>query len=254
VHEIVLLAGRHPWTWALANALRRRFDDFPIVLEQPQSKAALLRRRIRRLGILTVAGQLGFGLAAKVIRPFYRRQEQRIRLREDLNVSPIQDGVIRISSVNDDCAVNVLRTLRPKVIIVSQTRIIARRLLESVPAIFINIHTGITPQYRGLHGAYWALVNREPENCGVSIHIVDAGVDTGAVIAQVRIKPSPSDSYFTYHWLQLAAALPPLLSAIEDALSGRLAATAANPRTASRQYYQPTLWGYFWSALRHGVW
>jgi phosphoribosylglycinamide formyltransferase-1 len=254
VHDIVLLAGEHPWTWALANALRRRFGDIPIVLECRQSKAVLLRHRIRRLGIVTAVGQLGFGLAAKLVRPFYRRQEERIRRREGLNASPIADRVIRISSVNDDRAIDVLRGLQPKVVVVSQTRIITRRVLERVPAIFINIHTGITPQYRGLHGAYWALVNGDPENCGVSIHIVDAGVDTGAIIAQAHIRPSSSDSYFTYHWLQLAAALPPLLSAIEAALSDRLVTTVPDRQIVSRQYYHPTLWGYFWSAVRRGVW
>ena len=166
----------------------------------------------------------------------------------------MQEGVIHVSSVNDDRTIDILRGLAPKVVIVSQTRIVARRVLDSIPAIFINIHTGIMPQYRGHHGAYWALVNGDAENCGVSVHVVDARVDTGPMIAQARISPSLSDSYFTYHWLQLAAALPPFMCAIEDALSGRLVTSVPRADIALPRYYHPTLWGYLWSGLRRGVW
>jgi hypothetical protein len=38
VHDIVILAGEHPWTWALANAVRRHFGAVPVVLERPPSK------------------------------------------------------------------------------------------------------------------------------------------------------------------------------------------------------------------------
>jgi folate-dependent phosphoribosylglycinamide formyltransferase PurN len=254
VHDIVVLAGEHPWTWAVANSLRRRFGEVPIILEAQQSKALLLRHRIRRLGWLTVVGQLAFWLFAKAVRPGYRRREQEILSRESLDVSPIKADLIRVASVNDNQTIDKLRAFNPKVVIVSQTRIVARRVLASIPAVFINVHTGITPQYRGHHGAYWALVNGDPKNCGVCVHVVDPGVDTGPIIAQARIVPSPADSYFTYHWLQLAAALPLLTRAIEEALSGRLVTCKPRADVVSRQYYHPTLWGYLWSGLSRGVW
>ncbi len=166
----------------------------------------------------------------------------------------LRTGVVSISSVNDDRTIEILQSMAPKVVVVSQTAILSRRVLDCIPAIFLNIHTGITPQYRGLHGAYWALVNDDAENCGVTVHVVDAGVDTGPVIAQARISPSPADSYFTYHWLQLAAALPLLICAVQAALAGRLATIEPKRGVSSRQYYHPTLWGYLWTGLRRGVW
>jgi phosphoribosylglycinamide formyltransferase 1 len=235
-----LLAGESPWTWGIANALRPRFGNVPIILEDKQPNILLLRRRIRRLGLLTVMGQVGFGLVAKVLRHRHRQREQTILVREGLDVTPICCGVIQVSSANDDQTVEILRGLGPRVVVVSQTRILARRVLESSPAVFINVHTGIMPQYRGLHGAYWALVNGDLENCGVSVHVVDAGVDTGPIIAQARIAPSASDNYFTYHWLQLAAGLPLLIGAVEDALSGQLALSKPAAGVTSRQYYHPT--------------
>ena len=90
------------------------------------------------------------------------------------------------------------------------------------------------------------MISGDPENYGVSVHVVDSGVDTGAIIAQARIAPSASDSYFTYHWLQLAAALPLLIKDGHQA--------GKRGRAVSRQYYHPTIWGYLWSGLWRGVW
>ena len=96
------LAGESPWTWALANALGRYFRDVPIILEGKQSVAQLLRRRIRRLGLFTVAGQVAFGLFAKVLRLRHRQQEEALLIREGLNVTPLRSSVVPIASVNDD--------------------------------------------------------------------------------------------------------------------------------------------------------
>ena len=107
------------------------------------------------------------------------------------------------------------------VVVVNGTRIIARRVLEASDAVFINTHCGITPEYRGVHGGYWALYRSDPENCGVTVHLVDPGIDTGGILAQQRIEPGPHDNFVTYPYLQLAAGLPLLVEAVGSALEGR---------------------------------
>jgi hypothetical protein len=52
------------------------------------------------------------------------------------------------------------------VIIVNGTRIISSKVLESMPALFINSYRYNTTM--GVHGAYWALVSNDKENCGYS--------------------------------------------------------------------------------------
>jgi methionyl-tRNA formyltransferase len=253
-NEIVLLAGETPWTWALANRLRSRFGSVPIILEDKEPSTLFLRRRLRRLGPLTVTGQVALAVVARAVRPLLRRRELLLVSGKGLDPTPIRSGVERVSSANSDRTIEILHRLRPKVVVLSQTRILSRRLLSQVPATFINLHTGITPKYRGMHGAYWALARGDAENCGVTVHLVDPGIDTGSIIAQARIRPSRSDSYFTYHWAQLAAGLPLLTTAVEDALSGRLVSDPPNAADGSHLFYHPTLWGYVWTGLRRGVW
>src|SRR5438093_9923670 len=48
-------------------------------------------------------------------------------------------------------------------VVVNGTRIISEAVLTASDAVFINMHAGITPKYRGVHGGYWALYNGDGE-------------------------------------------------------------------------------------------
>jgi methionyl-tRNA formyltransferase len=55
---------------------------------------------------------------------------------------------------------------------------------------YLLSHTGITLKYSGVHGAYWALVSNDKENCGVIVDKLDQGIDTGEIITQCTIEIS----------------------------------------------------------------
>jgi methionyl-tRNA formyltransferase len=86
---------------------------------------------------------------------------------------------------------------RPSVVLVMGTRLIEEDTLRAANAPFVNYHAGITPKYRGVHGAYWARATGDAANCGVTIHFVDTGIDTGAILYQERIVPEPRDNFST---------------------------------------------------------
>lgn len=69
------------------------------------------------------------------------------------------------------------------VVSVLYDRIIGQSLIEQSVRI-INCHLGRLPQYRGMRPANWALKNGELTH-GVTIHEIDAGIDSGPIIAQV---------------------------------------------------------------------
>ena len=50
---------------------------------------------------------------------------------------------------------------------------------------FLNIHFALLPKYRGMHPIQWALINGET-TFGYTLHVVDAGVDSGPIIFQDR--------------------------------------------------------------------
>ncbi len=69
--SVVLLAGDGDSTWIVHNALREQFPISAVIVEARTARAPeILRRRARRLGWLTVAGQVAFVLFARLTKRF----------------------------------------------------------------------------------------------------------------------------------------------------------------------------------------
>jgi len=137
-------------------------------------------------------------------------------------------------------------------VVVNGTRILSKRLLGCIDAVFINMHAGITPLFRGVHGGYWPLAQGQPEHCGVTVHLVDPGIDRGKVLGQALIQPTPEDNFTTYPLLQLAAGIPLMLRAVQGALDGA-PETVPHPPGSSMQWYHPTLGSYLKTFASRGV-
>jgi methionyl-tRNA formyltransferase len=161
------------------------------------------------------------------------------------------EKINRVTSVNDDRCLDLLRALKPGLVIVNGTRIISERILNGVSCQFINMHAGITPKYRGVHGAYWALAKGDRANCGVTIHFVDPGIDTGLVIAQQSIPVGPEDNFVTYPLLQVATGIPLMKKAVDNILSKKIIPILAAQE--SHLWTHPTLGQYLYYRLKQGI-
>lgn len=251
--RIVLLMAGGPLGTIMVNGLTQRLGPLTVIEEQPEAKRAIIRRRARLLGWPTAVGQIGLGL---LLRATAHRSRQRLStICRDHGLDPTaRTGPAhhRVTSVNAPECHALLRELAPKVVAVYGTRLLTPATLAAVPAPVINYHAGITPMYRGQHPAYWALTRADPDNAGVTIHLVDRGVDTGGVLHQARTAFSADDTIATYQHVQMATALPLFARAIEEALAGRLAPRPATGPSANN--FPPTLWRYLATGLRRGVW
>jgi folate-dependent phosphoribosylglycinamide formyltransferase PurN len=249
--RVLLLASPGASTDIVAHALAAE-HALTVVVEERVSRLQLLRGRYRKLGPWPVAGQLAFiAVAQPLLARAAARRIDALKRRHALDDSPFPVDH-RVPSVNSPEARALLHQLAPSVIVVNGTRIISRETLACVSAPFLNMHAGITPRYRGVHGGYWALAERRPDLVGTTVHVVDAGIDTGAVVEQVRFTVEPEDSFATYPYLHLAAGLPALARAVRAALVGEL---PRRPPLAdgSRLHYHPTLWGYLRARLVENV-
>ena len=250
---ILMLGVDGDSTRIVYNRLAKEFGQFQIIIESPVSRMTLLRTRIRKLGLPAALSQIAF---LTLIRPLLERSGKRrienIKSEFELDSSPVPlNRVLQVPSINAPETMEQIKRIDPKVIVVNGTRIIARTVLGCTAAPFINTHSGITPQYRGAHGGYWALYNDDLENCGVTVHLVDPGIDTGNIVDRALIKPTNDDSFVTYPYLQIAAGLPILIGAVRGGLDDTL---KARPSAAGKSavWYHPGFFQYLRARL-HGV-
>lgn len=251
--RIAVVTVPSPQSWIIVNALVERFGPIAIVAEDRESKLALIRRRMRRQGVVTVLGQIGFVLFQRLLASGSRKRIGEIIAEYGIDPEPnAACQMIRVGSVNSEACRAALARLEPDAVLVIGTRIIGKQTLSRLTVPVINFHSGINPKYRGQAGGYWALARDDPDNAGVTVHLVDEGVDTGAVLYQARFEVTPRDNFLTYFFIQAAVARGLAITAVEDALVGRL--KPVNVDLPSQQYYHPTLWFYLWTAWTKGVW
>jgi methionyl-tRNA formyltransferase len=62
----------------------------------------------------------------------------------------------------------------------------------------LNVHTSLLPKYRGAAPIQWAILNGEAET-GVTIMKMNAGLDTGDILAQEKTEILPADNGETLH-------------------------------------------------------
>lgn len=248
---LVALIGDAPHAWTMVNALRREFGDFPVFVERGEPACAFWARRTKLLGRGKVISIKLAALIAKLSKPFSIGRLKELRAECDAKPLPA-DRCIRVENLNDPGTVDRIRTLAPRAIFVASTGMLRKRLLSALDCPVINYHSGINPAYRGINGGYFALANGEPQHFGVTLHLVDQGVDTGGILATHRIEPTRRDNLQTYMTLMAAKSQRVVVETMAKALDGRI--TPMGSTLTSNQYFAPTLWQYLRTGLTRGVW
>lgn len=88
--------------------------------------------------------------------------------------------------INDKRYYEEITDLDPDLLVAYGCSIVEDPLLSAYDGRFVNLHLGLSPYYRGTGTNFWPLVNGEPEYVGATFMHIDAGVDTGDVIHQLR--------------------------------------------------------------------
>lgn len=249
--SVVLVCTDCDNTRILYNGVKDQVAISHIIIEPAVSRKLLVKRRIARQGWWKTIGQLLFQAGiVPVIKRLSRPKVKKILREKGLDTSPMPEGkIIRVPTVNSTEFIESIKTINPDIILVNGTRIIAASILSQVACPVINVHVGITPLYRGVHGAYWALANNDRQNCGVTIHVIDKGIDTGAILAQDLIKPNGDDNFITYPYLQFERAIS-LVKQVIPQVWNRAAVYQEPPAGKSKLWYHPTIWQYLNNRLK----
>jgi folate-dependent phosphoribosylglycinamide formyltransferase PurN len=86
-------------------------------------------------------------------------------------------------------SIALVRQWSPDLIVFTGGSILRRQLLRVPRLGVINVHLGLLPEVRGMSSPEWSLLKRVP--VGVTIHYMDAGIDTGQVLQRHEF-PDPA--------------------------------------------------------------
>lgn len=108
-----------------------------------------------------------------------------------------------------------------RVVLYGYRHIIRRELLDTAVMPPINLHISYLPFNRGAHPNFWCWMEETP--AGVTIHELDAGVDTGPILAQKRLVNVQDNATFEDSYWQLRSLMEQVFfEKFPDILSGRL--------------------------------
>jgi methionyl-tRNA formyltransferase len=92
--------------------------------------------------------------------------------------------------------------------------------LDRFPGRVFNLHTSLLPSNRGAYPNVWAIVDGTP--AGVSLHVVDDGIDTGPLLAQAEVPVLAWDTGASLYTRLDQAAAELLRGSWSDVAAGRL--------------------------------
>jgi len=250
---VVVVTEGGPHIWAIVNALADRVGPVNVILETPESKKRLLLGRARRQGWISAIGQLGTMVLTRLGKRFLAGHAERLIAEEKLATVPRQgQAVVQVPSANGPECLRAIERIAPGVVLLAGCRLLSKETLAKMPCPVLNYHAGIAPKYRGMNGGYWALASGDAQNFGTTVHLVDAGVDTGAVLKQARGRPKPGDTIASHALRQAAFSRDICVEAVNDVLAGTL--VTIDPGLPSKQWFHPTIWFYLWTGLTRRVW
>lgn len=221
--RIVLLTARS--RFAIVALRRLKADGIAVdgvVIEDPPV-GARLDRAARDLSVPALAA-----LAVRKARAYLLRERRYDWERFDA-YRPLCGRVHVVQDRNSPVCETLLRGLAPDIVVLGSCRIIRQPIIDIPRLGTLNAHPGLLPAYRGLDTIEWSVLNGDDP--GVTVHFVDAGIDTGPVIVREKIPLQRRD---TLHRLQVKATD---LSArmLSEALSRLIAGEAIVPQPQRRE-------------------
>lgn len=248
--KLFVLTGSSSHSHIVINSLREAAEVYNIRIENDFQR--MNEGRLKRYGIIKGIGQKLF---IKFKKRLKNRSQKRIYdIYDEFNLDDTTAPPdLTVPDVHDARLLKTIRSLNADMVVLNCVSILPQSILDATKVPFINVHGGITPLYRGVFGGYWALREGNAHLVGSTVHRVDAGTDTGAILKQICFSITPDDNFCTYNTLHLAYGLKGLHQVIDYYIEHNQLPEPIQTDMPSKLRCHPTLFGYLFYRLFKGV-
>jgi methionyl-tRNA formyltransferase len=193
--RIVLLTGTELQHQYVARALAELPNLIAIIVTQQPRQSILKRswRMSRRFGLWGMLSRVLLKGALKIIGETSRRKGELARVLSGFQGFPDNIPIFKTIGVNSVQTQALLHRLSPEILCVYGTYIVSDATLSLARDLALNLHTGLSPRYRGADCDFWPLHEREPGFLGATVHACTSDVDGGAIFGTAAARLEPDD-------------------------------------------------------------
>ena len=199
--RIVLITGDDLEHRYLANTLSASLNLAGIVVDhgKPQGKLERARKLWKRYTVAQMLSRAVLLMLRAAWRDSSRATEDVTKVFGASNCSQFSrdDLVSHVHGINTPEGVGVVTSLQPDILLIFGTGIVGKKVLSLPSRIALNMHTGISPIYRGCDCTFWPVHNGELHMLGATVHECTPLVDGGKIFATARASVEAGDSLFS---------------------------------------------------------
>ncbi len=227
---VILVGGQsahgNPEHRYLVNAFVERFGDRVTKIISTEPVTRPLKTRLRRM---LKRGNYAERVRRALYKGGYGPDPAALSraLFDDKPIDQMPGGSrhVVVSSHNGQDCLDLLDQEKPDVIIVYGTAILKAPLFDRAKIITLNMHTGLSPWYRGDSTLFWPVFYDDPDNLGVTIHQLVAAVDGGDIASTGKVVYEQGDSEANLFAKGVKVGTDLYLEAAQSALNGTLVCT-----------------------------
>ena len=101
---------------------------------------------------------------------------------------------IATGQLNSTETLKTLQAQQPEIIILFGASLIGRKIMDHFPNRIINLHVGLSKQYRGSSCNFWPIHDGRLDCLGATVLTINTGIDTGEILAQATIEIEEDDT------------------------------------------------------------
>lgn len=216
--------------------VNRIVQDHQLALVIRENSRSNLLKKILEKGILkSVSIIVRHFMQRNKIRAGYERVlgDQWQEMNSDIPLQTVED-------INSPEVVALLNKIKPDLVIVQGTTLIRNKTLQGIPLV-LNLHWGLSPYYKGSNCTEWAMINKDINNIGFTIHKISSKIDGGDIVTQGRPEIELSDTANSIN-MKLTRAGAAAMSQVIARIKNNVPLEFATQDTSSGQLFLTKHW------------
>jgi methionyl-tRNA formyltransferase len=219
--RLVLLTGNDIAHRYVANILCNNLNIERIVVDQRAFKGNL--RRAAKLGPVHFINKAARSIFLRVTRDEQAKQRALKKVLGEASETFSKPDLVRVvDGINSPESVLMVREIDPSAILVFGTSVVRGALLGLARDVCFNMHTGISPYYRGTGCSFWPVVNGDLDMLGATIHKCTDVIDGGVIYEIAHARYRAGDDLHTLFARSLIAGADAYGRVIRRYLEGEL--------------------------------